>query len=326
MKKNLIVTLANEDYIDQTKQLFSSVYFNAEWEGDYLLLSYKIPEKKLKWFRDKGILIKKCPEISTEPIGPHKRHPAKLSKFYLFTPEFKKWDNIVYLDSDIIVRASLNKLTNVKSFAASIDTYNQRINDYFVINHPDKSKEGVIYKKLQSEYNLMKTGFNSGVMCFNTDIIQEDSFKKLVKLFKQYSPIHVLGDQPTFNLFFYKKWEKLPRVYNVFTGKNRTLGTYGKSIKPHNVKGVILHIMGSEKQGKPWHPNSPFFNEWKRNLDLSELINLDYVPPSEKAWNDKQVKEYSKYLEKGIPFINQIINIFHTVLKYCKTLKFKKKL
>ena len=52
-KKNLLVTLAGKNYIKQAKQLFSSVYWNAGWKGDYMLLSYKIPEKELKWFKKK---------------------------------------------------------------------------------------------------------------------------------------------------------------------------------------------------------------------------------------------------------------------------------
>jgi hypothetical protein len=30
MKRNLLVTLADKNFVDQTKQLFSSVYWNAE--------------------------------------------------------------------------------------------------------------------------------------------------------------------------------------------------------------------------------------------------------------------------------------------------------
>ena len=52
-KKDLLVTLADRNYINQVKQLFSSVYWNAGWKGDYMLLTHEIPEKDLKWFRTK---------------------------------------------------------------------------------------------------------------------------------------------------------------------------------------------------------------------------------------------------------------------------------
>ena len=59
MKKNLLVTLADKNYLDAAKQLFSSVYFNSGWNGDYMLLSYDIPKKELQWFRDRGIIVRK---------------------------------------------------------------------------------------------------------------------------------------------------------------------------------------------------------------------------------------------------------------------------
>ena len=67
-KKKLLVTLADKDYINQAKQLFSSVYWNTGWKGNYLLPANEIPEKKLKWFRDEGILIKKCKPLSNSKI------------------------------------------------------------------------------------------------------------------------------------------------------------------------------------------------------------------------------------------------------------------
>ena len=103
--QNLLVTLADKNYILQAKQLFSSVYHNAGWKGDYMLLACEIPEDELTWFKEKGILIKYCKPLldDTRSIGS--------AKFYLFTKEFKEWDKIIYLDSDIIVRASLDELT-----------------------------------------------------------------------------------------------------------------------------------------------------------------------------------------------------------------------
>ena len=47
MKQNLLVTLADKNYIQQAKQLFSSVYWNAGWKGDYMLWAHEIPEEEL---------------------------------------------------------------------------------------------------------------------------------------------------------------------------------------------------------------------------------------------------------------------------------------
>ena len=107
--KKLLVTLANESYLDQAKQLFSSVYFNAGWDGDYMLLAHDIPEEKLVWFRDKGILIKKCSPIVRDNYKGIVSQAA-FSKFYLFETDMKKWEKIIFLDGDIIVK---NCLTDI---------------------------------------------------------------------------------------------------------------------------------------------------------------------------------------------------------------------
>ena len=60
MTKNLFVTLADKNYLDQIKQLFSSIYFNAGWNGDCMLLSHEIADSDLEWFQSRGILVKKC--------------------------------------------------------------------------------------------------------------------------------------------------------------------------------------------------------------------------------------------------------------------------
>ena len=65
MKNNLVVTLANKRYIEQAKQVFSSLYFNAAWRGDYMLLAYQVPQKDLTWFLKRGIIVKKCEKMFT---------------------------------------------------------------------------------------------------------------------------------------------------------------------------------------------------------------------------------------------------------------------
>ena len=100
MKENLLVTLADKNFIAPAKQLFSSVYFNAGWIGDYMLLAHEISEKELIWFREKGVIIKKCRSLIKKDIEGY--HAAVFSKFYLFTAEFKKWEQLEKDKSDKI--------------------------------------------------------------------------------------------------------------------------------------------------------------------------------------------------------------------------------
>jgi len=294
MKRNLLVTLADEGFIDRAKQLFSGVYHNAGWQGDYMLLAHEIPEKKLRWFRDKGILVKECSSLCNKHIkASSKASLTRLCRFYLFTPEFKKWDNIIYLDADIIVRGPLEKLTKVQGFAAVNDCLSKnKLLDQFI------SKYEGPFHLLKSKYNLKKPAFNSGVIAFNTATIDKDTFRELLRLLERYGGITRYPDQALLNLFFYGRWTSLPRVYNA-------LGYFiftSPFIKNKNVKAIAIHFIGGLRQCLPWNKENSFYDEWMRNFKKADLIDLKNIKKVKK-WPKWQVIAWS-FCWKGIYFLH----------------------
>lgn len=283
MSKNLLVTLADKDYLDQAKQLFSGAYFNAGWQGDYMLLSHDIPEEDLKWFRNKGILIKECQPLYKEKVGGMSE--VLTTKFYLFTPEFKKWNNIIYVDSDVIVRASLDTLTQVNGFAAVRDPL--KLSEQFIEPKIDQ-KDQVLHKQLKENYDLKSKSFNAGVFVFNTKLIEDDTFDKLSKLTNKYHRLGLYGDQSIYNIFFYKKWEELPPVYNVFITGNSNHW----HIKLKKIKGIVFHFVTADK---PWHGKGYFYQEWKDGLNRADEIELKNIPAG-KHWTKLKIISYSAYL------------------------------
>jgi len=286
MKDNLLVTLADRNYINQAKQLFSSAYWNAGWKGDYMLLAHEIPEKELKWFRDKGILVKKCRPIYEWNIGVKESRPSTvMSKFYLFTPFFKKWKNIIFIESDTIVRASLNRLSRIRGFYATDISDKSRLLDQ--ISDTD------FFKELKEKYDLNKPSFNPGVMVFSSDIIIDKTFAELKSLSKKYRKISNYGEEGIINLYFYKKWKKLPLIYNLWPYRlNLDCG-----IKQENVGGIVLHFVKIENKNelRPWNSLNSFYQEWKSNLERAELIDLNNIPEGKK-WGSFKIMRLSLYL------------------------------
>ncbi len=281
MKKDLLVTLADKKYINQAKQLFSSVYFNAGWKGDYMLLAHEIPEKDLKWFRKKGILIKKCKPLSSKNLT--RWAPVVLDKFYLFKTEFRKWRKIVYLDADIIVTASFNEILNVNQFGAVLDAKShEMIRDQFF--KKTKTNQYLI-EKLEKEYNTNEKAFNAGMFVFDTKIIKKYSFEKLLNLLNTHEDICNTGEQPLLNLYFYKKWEQLHPVYNNY------LSAY--TCDKRKIKGIILHFLYWKR---PWFQESCFYNTWIKNLENAENINTKKPIPPKEVWSEKKIKKYSSFL------------------------------
>lgn len=284
MKKNLIATLADKNYVNQAKQLFSGLFFYAGWQGDYMLLAQEIPDKELGWFINKGILVKKCKPIAEEVVG---KWPAVvMSKFYLFSPEFKKWKNIIYLDADIIVKASVDDLAKVEGFAAVGGHPN--LSKLFMSKMEIKirKKNVEILKKLKSKYDLREYSFNSGVFAFHSSIIKEKTFSEIMRLFTKYKQI-IYGDEAIFNLFMYQKWKRLPKCFNV--------NPFDLKLKnePEKAIGAIFHFYNN----KPWNKNNDFYEEWTNNLEKADLIDLKKIPAAREYWTDNDIESYINYLK-----------------------------
>ena len=299
-KRDLLVTLADKNYILQAKQLFSSVYWNAGWEGDYMLLSHEIPEEEIKWFSDKGILIKECKTLYNGKMGDGIYSMSVLDKFYLFTEEFKKWGKVVFLDADIIVRASLDKLRNTKSFSSPITCKS----NFRVFFRSGESKELSI---LAEECDLSRPAFNSGVFSFDTSIIKEDTFEKLLTILKKYAAI-CPADDCILNLLFYDQWIPVPIVYN--TRENQVFFK--------KIDGIVLHFERpyNKKNYKPWNEENPFYQEWKSNLEKAESIDLKKIQKG-KQWNNYKIKYYSFLLNICI-YVNMISDVLTPVFRKFK--------
>ena len=286
-RRNLLVTLADNNYIPQAKQLFSSAYWNGGWSGDYMLLSHEISDEELKWFTDKGILVKKCKTLYNGPMGDGHYSYSVVDKFYLFTEEFKKWEHIVFLDADIIVRAPIDEMAHSKTFS-SPQIFKKNFKTHFF---KTECKER---KLVEKEYNLQRPAFNSGVFSFNTDLIKDDTFNKIIAVFYKYANISN-GDDSILNLFFYDQWIKIPLVYNVqvnYIGLNK-------------YKGIILHFQRHSHYFPLEDPKNPFNQEWKSNLEKAEFIDLNNIQKVKK-WTHFKIKYYALFLSICL-FVNRII-------------------
>src|SRR3989339_340107 len=129
MNNNLFISFATKDYIDQAKQLFVSLLMHGNWQDEIMLLTYNVPKENLLWFKNNNILIKEISlpinELDWEKNLPQNPLFSNIlsGKLTLFSPEFKKWKKIVYMDADIIIRGSIKELTNVSTFGAVKDVY-----------------------------------------------------------------------------------------------------------------------------------------------------------------------------------------------------------
>ncbi len=326
MKSHVLVTLADKNYVNQAKQLFSSAYWNGGWDGDYLLFSYNIPEKELKWFRKKGIFIYKCKKtynekkIKINQFNKDYIYPIYLCKFYLFTDYFKKWENIVFLDSDIIVKASIKRLKNVQGIFFVKDLSPKLFQHFIEKKYIKDLEEKLVFNNLIKNYSIRENALNSGVIAFSSDIIIPGAFEKLLKFYDFYRNIIIFPEQAVFNLYFYKKWKKLPAVYNAYSF------FFSRDEK---INAIILHTIMKDKA---WYETSRFKKEWDENLKKAEFIDIQNPKNPEKTFSREEIILNSNKIEKkmlGIPLSNKIEKIFGIMgiylKKICPRLYFLKK-
>jgi lipopolysaccharide biosynthesis glycosyltransferase len=290
MAETVLVTLADENYLEQAKQLFSSAYWHGGWNGDFLLLVHGVAPEKLRWFENKGIYIYKCAPLANRPIGIEGYPPIVLDKFYVFGEYFKKWKRVVFLDGDIIVRSSLAESAAAQSFSAPeamlLDLEGEFLNT-------DKK----LWLRLNKKYKLAGKAFNSGVFCFPTSLIDKDTFNDLLQLFREYEPLSRFGEEAALNLFFQGRWHRLAQTYNINPG----LLTNFLFIRTKNVRGAILHFVASIK---PWKLRSRFRKEWLDNFKRAENMDLHQRPVGAAAWEQKDTDEYEALLAKRMRWLH----------------------
>ncbi len=128
-------------------------------------------------------------------------------------------------------------------------------------------------------------------MAFDTDIIKEDTFSKLMGAFKRYSEICTNKEEFALILLFNGRCEKLPLVYNIMP---YYMPCFNIS-DPREMKGIIIHFC----KEKPWTKKSYFYKEWKHNLDKADLVNPGEPLEPKVRWTAEEIREYDLYLKKN---------------------------
>lgn len=292
-KKNLLVTLANPAYLNAAKQLFASVYLNAGWTGDYLLLAQDLDPRDLNWFRSRGILVYVCQAITSSTFALAGQNDCTYSKFHLFKEDFKQWQTVIFLDADIIVRSSLDSLIYPDGLSVA---GHYRLSEQFKSARTLAPKDKISFQQLAKAYSLQASTFNAGVMVFNSDLIKAGDFEKLLKLLDQYKNIQLRQDQTILNLFFYQNFNTLPDYYNSWPDYLIKV----LKIKPQDIEAPILHFMSNHK---PWLSTSPFYQEWLANLKQAEQIDFTTHKPG-KVFTPKAMASYeARLIDKPLRYL-----------------------
>ena len=255
MEMKAIVLGADNNYRDKLETTIKSIcahnrqlkfyIFNDDLPTEWFLLM----EKRLEPLSSEIVNVK----ITSHNLGEYHLPNPSLTYaafFRYFIPKFVTEDKVLYLDSDIIVRSSIDELFS----------YNLGDSPLAAVADP-----------------LDFSTFNAGMMLINADLWRKESVTdSLLDLTNQFHQ-EVYGDQGILNLLFKDRWSPLSQRWNFMVGMDTTARNchvdrwYTDSIDIEK-DATVIHYTGD----KPWESINlnRFRQDWwfYYGLEWSDII------------------------------------------------------
>lgn len=255
MNKKVIVLGADSGYRDKIETTIKSVCAHNR-SVKFYVFNDDMPSE---WFQ---LMTKRLEPLSSEivnvKISSHSlknyhlplSHLSYAAFFRYFIPQFVEENRAIYLDSDVIVRGSLDAL------------FSEDLGDFPMAAVED---------------DLTSDSFNSGVMLIDVDVWRTEGVTE--KLFELTNQFHEssFGDQGILNILFQKRWKKLPQKYNFMVGmdtvaRNYQIVSWYQDSLVAEKEAEIIHYTGE----KPWYGINlnRFRNEWwfYYGLEWSDIV------------------------------------------------------
>ena len=121
-------------------------------------------------------------------------------KLHLFNTFFKQWNFIFYIDCGMNIFSDISPMINeatentLLAHSDAYPTYEWKLHNQF-----DRNTE--YFTKLNNTYNLNIDYFQTGIMLYDTKIIENDTYDNLLKLSMKY-PISRTNEQGIIALYF----------------------------------------------------------------------------------------------------------------------------
>lgn len=168
----------NHEFIQNNKQIIVKHFANIHFPPAFLAINNKIKSdgrnisKRFQW---------------------HKLH--------LFNTYFKRWQSVLYIDCGMTIFTNISPILNEKTentllvHCDGYPKYEWKLGGQF-------DRENTEYfTKLNTKYNLDIDYFQTGMMLYDTNIIEENTFQNLYDLMLEY-PICKTNEQGIISLYF----------------------------------------------------------------------------------------------------------------------------
>lgn len=210
------VFVCNKNYFSKFINTCNELITNGKYKGDICLVigNDLLNDDLLKcdMIINNKIIIKHFPDIvftnewleinsKIKTDGRNLTKKFQWHKMHLFNTYFKRWEYIFYIDAGMKIFSDVSPLLNEQTkntllaHSDGYPSYEWKLDIQFC-----KSNEEY-YTKLSNKYNLNIDYFQTGIMLFDTEIINDNTFTDLLNLSFEY-PISRTNEQGIIALYF----------------------------------------------------------------------------------------------------------------------------
>lgn len=218
MDNNLcVVFVSNKDYFSKFINTCNQLITNGNYKGDICLIigddllndkllncDFIIHNKIIiKYFKniifdDNFYKINHCIKNND---GRHITKKFQWHKLHLFNDFFKKWNYIFYIDCGMNILSDIKPIIDeatkntLLAHSDAYPTYEWKLYDQFEKNIFE------YFNKLNNKYNLNIDYFQTGILLYDTNIIEDNTFENLYNLALEF-PISMTNEQGIIALYF----------------------------------------------------------------------------------------------------------------------------
>jgi hypothetical protein len=223
----VFVTLSDASYFPKAKRTIRELQVHGKWKGDIVLLAVDFTPEPIAGVRvrhishvDTSILFE---QWKTHPIQamPDNRHYGKVyqwDKLQVFTPYFRQWERVVFLDAGLRVFDVVQPLLDLewKNRMLAPDDADPYDNGSRFKRQLDLEANPDVTTKLLNTYGdamFTKRYFNNCIFVFDTDLLDRITYQELVTMMNEY-PIFLCNETGLMNLAFNYKlgcWKAFPQ-------------------------------------------------------------------------------------------------------------------
>jgi hypothetical protein len=250
IKDVCVVFLCDKAYFEKFIYTCNQLITNGKYNGNIcLVVGDDLNNDALldcDFIKSNNIIIKYFPNIQfsndflivnndIKTDGRNLTKKIQWQKLHLFNIFFKQWNYIFYLDCGITIFADISPIINEvteNTLLAHSDAYPKY--EWKLHTQFDKTNTK-FFTKLYNTYNLNIDYFQTTIMLYDTKIIQNDTYEKLLKLSIEY-PISITNEQGIMALYF----TNIQPLFKQIKTHNEDIYFYDYLSRNNNNKYIML--------------------------------------------------------------------------------------